>query len=207
MSKFPYKFLIISAIIFVTDQITKYAIWFTVQMKGAVSLYRQDIPFEWNYEPVRVLGDLFRFTHVQNTGAAFSFSIGTPIANRIFFSIFSLILIAVVFYMFNKAEKFVEKLCFAMIIGGAMGNTLDRFLLGSVTDFIDVDFPDVFMERWPIFNIADSSIVCAVIILLGWTLFFQKKEDIVEPLIEKKTEDKINPLVKTAIRGSSDDKS
>ena len=205
MSKFPYKFLIISVIIFMFDQITKYSIWFSVQTKGAVSLYRQNIPFEWNYEPIKVFGDLFRFTHVQNTGAAFSFSIGTPLANRIFFSIFSLILIAVVFYMFYKAEKYIEKLCFSMIIGGALGNTLDRFLLGSVTDFVDVDFPDVFMERWPIFNIADSSIVCAIIILLVWVLFFQKKEEI-DPMYIKENENKNNQVVKVAERGSTDDK-
>ena len=174
MRKFPYKFLIISAIVFILDQVTKYSIWFKIQGKEAVKDYINNIPFIWNVESIPVFGDLLRFTHVQNTGAAFSFSIGSDFTNRIFFSIFALILITFVFYMFYKAEHFLEKICFSMIIGGALGNTLDRFLLGSVTDFIDVDFPDIFMERWPIFNIADSSIVCAVIMLVVWTLFIEK---------------------------------
>jgi len=159
MRDFPYKYLLISAVVLLLDQLSKYAVW-------------HYMPF--GVRPV--WGDLFILTHVQNTAAAFSLSVGSPLFNRIFFTTVSIILIFIVFWFIKKADNVWERFSFALILGGAMGNTLDRIILGSVTDFLDFDFPDVIMERWPIFNLADSSIVCAVIILLVYTLFFANRK-------------------------------
>ena len=63
-----------------------------------------------------------------------------------------------------------------MILGGAIGNLTDRIIFGSVTDFIWCDFPDFIMQRWPIFNIADSSIVIAMILLFISTIFLKNVE-------------------------------
>jgi signal peptidase II len=52
---------------------------------------------------------------------------------------------------------------------------IDRVFIGSVTDFFDFAFIDFFMERWPVFNIADSSIVVAVTLLLYYTFFLEHK--------------------------------
>ena len=204
MRNFPYKFLIISAIIFVLDQVTKYAIWFNMQEPNAVSNYIKGIPFNWNYEPIRVFGDLVRLTHVQNSAAAFGFSIGNTITNRIFFSCTSLILVGVIFYMLKRSENLIEKISFSIIIGGAFGNILDRFLLGSVTDFLDVDFPDILMERWPIFNVADSSIVCGVILLMIWILFLERKKNEEKQPDGNKTKDQTLGI--TPERGTDDDR-
>jgi len=159
MRDFPYKYLLISAVVLCLDQLSKYAIW-------------HYMPF--GIRPV--WGELFMLTHVQNPAAAFSLSIGSPLVNRIFFSSVSVILIGIVFWFLRKADNAWERFSFALILGGALGNTMDRIILGSVTDFLDFDFPDVIMERWPIFNLADSSIVCAVIILLIYTLFFASRK-------------------------------
>ena len=74
-------------------------------------------------------------------------------------------------YPKNKLEIFY----FALILGGALGNLIDRIFIGSVTDFIWCDFPDIIMTRWPIFNIADSSIVIAMILMIASTLFHKDK--------------------------------
>jgi signal peptidase II len=171
MKQFPYKFLIITIIIILLDQVSKYFI-----MKH---LY---------YESIPVIGEFFRLTHVQNPGAAFSFDPGSTLKaaftiindpdafNKLFFSIISGILVLVIFFMLYKARSRWEKVAYAMIIGGAFGNTIDRIRLGSVTDFLDFMFFKFIMERWPIFNIADSSIVVAVAILGIYIIFFDKDE-------------------------------
>lgn len=159
MSKNPYHFLKISALIIIFDQISKFIV--------RHFMLNQSIP---------VVGDFFRLTHVQNPGAAFSLSFGSPFFNRIFFSVITFIMIFIIMFMLKKSKNILEKISFSLIIGGAVGNLIDRILLGSVTDFLDFDFPDFIMERWPIFNIADSAIVIAVILLLFYTIFLENKE-------------------------------
>ena len=124
---------------------------------------------------IEVIGNLFRLTHVQNTGAAFSLSFGSPLTNSIVFISISFIFLILLVYIMNKSNSKTELLAYSLVIGGAVGNLLDRIILGSVTDFLDVDFPDFIMHRWPIFNIADSAIVIAITILLIYYVFFEKK--------------------------------
>jgi signal peptidase II len=122
-----------------------------------------------------VLGEFFRMTHVQNFGAAFSLSFGSPFLNRIIFICISFVFLFFIYYILNKSNSKTEWFAYSLVIGGALGNLIDRILLGSVTDFLDFDFPDFIMHRWPIFNIADSSIVVAISILMVYYLFFEKK--------------------------------
>jgi len=114
-------------------------------------------------------------TFVRNTGAAFSFSFGNPLLNRILFIIISIIAIFFIIYLSIKSKNRIEIFSFALILGGAIGNLIDRILMGSVTDFIWCDFPDVIMTRWPVFNIADSSIVIAIVLMIASTLFQKEK--------------------------------
>ncbi|HOD55003.1 MAG TPA: signal peptidase II [Candidatus Cloacimonadota bacterium] len=152
------KYLWISLTIIILDQITKL-------------LVRIKMPDN----SIEVIGNLFRLTHVQNTGAAFSLSFGSPLTNRIVFISISFIFLILLVYIMNKSNSKTELLAYSLVIGGAVGNLLDRIILGSVTDFLDVDFPDFIMHRWPIFNIADSAIVIAITILLIYYVFFEKK--------------------------------
>jgi signal peptidase II len=115
----------------------------------------------------------FRLTYAQNTGAAFSIFYGkTDILTVV--SIFGiLILLAYVFLAykyFPYLNTRLNKIALGLILGGTMGNLIDRISLGYVRDFVDVG-------PWPIFNAADSSIVVGVIIFAFSILFATKSSE------------------------------
>lgn len=114
--------------------------------------------------PVPVLGDVARFTLVHNTGAAFGLFPGS----RGPFIVISILAIAVVLYLFLREayRSLNHRVLLGCILGGAIGNLIDRVRLGWVVDFIDVG---VGSARWPVFNIADSAVTLGVI-LLAWSL-------------------------------------
>ena len=74
-------------------------------------------------------------------------------------------------------KKKLELWAFTFILGGAIGNLIDRAMYGKVIDFIDCDFPDIIMTRWPIFNIADSFVTVGMVFLAIQYLFLEKKEN------------------------------
>jgi signal peptidase II len=145
-----FRFLWLAAIVILLDQAVK------ILVKLTLPLYESKVVFK----------DLILITHVQNTGAAFSISLGSPEFNRLFFIVMSIFAIAFVVYMIYRATTKLQLIGLSLVIGGAIGNLIDRILFGYVTDFIDVDFPDLIMQRWPVFNIADSSIVIAMCLLI-----------------------------------------
>ena len=161
-NKSPFRYLYISLVILMLDQASKYTVWLFMP-----------------HSSISVIGDLFRLTHIQNYGALFGFSPGSEIFNKIFFTSIAVLVIGALAVMLTKyAQSRVEKICFSMLIGGALGNALDRVTIGSVTDFLDFDFPDwvpFIDDRWPIFNIADSAMVCSVTILLVYMIFFEHR--------------------------------
>lgn len=138
-----------------------------------------------------ILGSLLRITFVENPGMAFGIDFG--VSSKIFLSIFSIAAsIGIVYYLYKvREEGRMLKISLAMILGGAIGNLIDRvfygilyeyapLFYGKVVDFIDVDFFDInFLgysyDRWPIFNIADMSVSIGVILLI---LFSSNKEEI-----------------------------
>lgn len=115
-------------------------------------------------DPVPVFGDFVRLTLVHNTGAAFGLFPGS----RLPFIIVSTVAIAVVLYLYTRdAYRGVpQRILLGCILGGAVGNLVDRVRLGWVVDFIDVG---VGGTRWPVFNVADSAVTVGVV-LLAWTL-------------------------------------
>lgn len=150
----------VSLIVIILDQVSKYVVRSSIEPGQIIKLSPK----------------LIWLTFVQNTGAAFSFSFGDPLLNRILFIIISFIATTFIIYLSIKSKNRLEILSFALILGGALGNLIDRIFIGSVTDFIWCDFPDIIMTRWPVFNIADSSIVIAIILMIASTLF-QKERD------------------------------
>ncbi|MCK4695008.1 MAG: signal peptidase II [Candidatus Cloacimonetes bacterium] len=154
-----YSYFWISLVLIFIDQLSKYFIRKFLDVG----------------EVIKVTKKLVWITNIQNTGAAFSFSFGSHLLNKIIFIIITIAAIVLIIYLFNKSKTKIEKVTFAMILGGALGNLIDRILLGSVTDFIWCDFPDVIMIRWPVFNIADSCIVIAIILMMVYTLFHRKE--------------------------------
>jgi len=116
------------------------------------------------YQPVEVFSWLnWRLAH--NPGAAFSLLAGAGGWQRWFFTVLaivvSVVLIAWLFRL-RRGERLVA-LALALVLGGAIGNVVDRLRHGYVVDFIDVHYAG---WHWPAFNVADSAIVCGIILLL-----------------------------------------
>jgi signal peptidase II len=118
-------------------------------------------------ESVPVIKDIFHITYVRNIGAAFGAFREAPEAFRtIFFLSMPPIAVALVLYLFRSVENTDRWQVFSlsMIFGGAIGNYIDRLRFGFVIDFLDVHYKQVW--SYPAFNVADSAIVCGVIILM-----------------------------------------
>jgi signal peptidase II len=127
-----------------------------------------------------VIGDFFRLTYIENPGMAFGIDLGA----KLYLSLFSIILtLGIILYLYRtRKESFVFRMSLALILGGAIGNLIDRTFYGvlfneaplfhgKVVDFFDVDFFDVnvlgySLSRWPVFNVADASVTIGIVILL-----------------------------------------
>jgi len=154
-----FLYLIISIVIITLDQITKYMI-------------RANLEYG---EILRITPKFIWITYVKNTGAAFSFSFGSVELNKVIFISVSIIASIMLVYLIKKTTSKLELISYSLILGGAVGNLIDRIFIGGVTDFIWCDFPDFIMRRWPVFNVADSSIVVAITLMIIFTLFFNKQ--------------------------------
>ena len=123
---------------------------------------------------IKVIGNFLRFTYAENRGAAFSILQN----QRWFFIVVTIVMLIVLAYIFFRTKNInkLSRLSIAMIAGGAIGNFIDRLMLGYVIDFIDVRFGSFY--NFPIFNIADSFVVCGTILMIFLILFnkFETKE-------------------------------
>ena len=149
------KYFIVSTVVIALDQFTKF------QTKKHMSLH----------DSVAVFGDFLKFTYIENPGMAFGIQIG----NKTLFTIFSILASIVVFvYLIRtRGDQVFVKLALSLILGGAIGNLIDRVLYGAVVDFIDVGIGQM---RWPVFNIADSAVTVGMVILVGIILFEPKEQ-------------------------------
>lgn len=176
------RVLFVSFFIVLVDQVTK------LLVKGF------SIPFlHFNYsgmyegEKIPVIGNFFRITFIENPGMAFGFDPGLNF--KLWISIFSLVAsVGLIIYIYIvRNQRFSVRLALAFILGGAVGNLIDRMfygifygyapmLYGRVVDFLDVDFFNFSLfgrnyDRWPIFNIADAAVTIGVLILI---IFYKK---------------------------------
>jgi signal peptidase II len=120
------------------------------------------------HHSISVVDGLFSLTYVRNTGAAFGIFAGSHQAFRLpFLVIVSIIAIGVIVVMLRRLHEKETGLitALAFILGGAIGNLIDRILYGEVVDFLDFYWSNY---HWPAFNLADSFITIGVAI----TLFF-----------------------------------
>ncbi|WP_371830437.1 signal peptidase II [Antrihabitans cavernicola] len=116
--------------------------------------------------PIRIIGDVVTLKLIRNPGAAFSMATGMT-------WLLSLVAVGVVIGVVRFGRK-LRSLWWAiglgMVLGGALGNLIDRFfrapgpMQGHVVDFVSVGW-------WPVFNVADSGIVCGAVLLVALTLF------------------------------------
>lgn len=144
--------ILIIIFIAVFDQLTKFFVQSKIEL----------------YEMRPVVDKFFYITHVTNKGAAWSiFQNG-----RYFFIVLTTIISAVMFYVLFKVDDRLLKYSLSFILGGAIGNLIDRILRGKVTDFLEFHFGNY---QFPTFNIADCFIVIGSF-LLGYYLLFVYKE-------------------------------
>ena len=131
-----------------------------------VTKYYADIMIE-PFRPV-VLTPFFRLVNVENTGAAFSMfsDMGSG-----FFVTVAALAIALIVYLLVKSNE--NPVALALILGGAIGNLVDRLMLGHVRDFLDFHIGD---SHWPAFNIADSALTVGLAIMLITTFMPSSKE-------------------------------
>ena len=114
-----------------------------------------------------VIPGVVHLTHVQNTGAAFGLFQGqTPLLVG---AALLALLLAVIFRKELAKESAVFRTGYALGLAGAVGNLIDRLVWGWVTDFID-------LRVWPVFNLADTSIVLSAIVI-GWAILSQTDPD------------------------------
>ncbi len=131
------------------------------------SLIRQNIALGDEIYPIAFLAPFFRFTFWHNTGAAWGIFQNANIPLLILSSIISVFII----WYFHKAldEPLIYRISLGLLLGGAIGNIIDRIQLGYVTDFIAVG-------RFPVFNVADSCVTIGVILMLLGLLIQEHKE-------------------------------
>lgn len=107
--------------------------------------------------------NFFNLVHVWNYGAAFSFLADAGGWQRFFFGGIALLVSAWLICMLRKPLATLDRLGYAMVLGGALGNGLDRGVRGYVVDFLDFH---AFGWHWPAFNVADIGIVCGAALLV-----------------------------------------
>jgi signal peptidase II len=123
------------------------------------------------YKTIPIAGDLIMLRHVRNTAIAFGLGQTLPEEiKQILFLLLPIIVIVflIVFIFRAKDLEPVQRWTLCAIVGGGVGNIIDRiFRPMGVVDFIDVKFFGIFgLERWPTFNVADSTIVVGICILI-----------------------------------------
>jgi len=151
----------IMMLVLVLDQLSKSLVRLYMDMHQSIPLLKD------------LFGDTFMLIHVQNTGAAFSLGFNNDLINRIFFITVTIFALGFIVYLLRRSQHRIQVVSFGFVLGGALGNLVDRIIYGGVTDFFSVDFPDFIMQRFPIFNVADSSIFIGVCLLVIDMLFIK----------------------------------
>jgi len=127
------------------------------------------------HESIPIVADFFSLTYIRNPGAAFGLLAGSSNTFRMVFfgltSVFALGLLGTILVRMPERD-WMGRLSVAAILGGAIGNLIDRMRYGEVIDFLDVY---VGTHHWPAFNVADSAITVGVIFLIIH-FSFEKKE-------------------------------
>ena len=146
---------LLAVAVFSVDQLTKY--WVSTELA---------IGQAWM--PLALLENVVVIRHVRNSGAAFGMF---PAAGNLFLLVAVLVVLGIIRYYYSRAHTAAPwvRISLGLMLGGALGNMIDRFRFGFVVDFIDLGW-------WPVFNVADSSIVVGVTMLAVYMAFFQSRE-------------------------------
>jgi signal peptidase II len=154
-----WKWLALSAVIAMADQWTKQLVTEHFLLFESINVFPG-----------------FNLTLLYNEGAAFSFLSDAGGMQRWFFIVVTLIVSAFLLYeMFRQDNKSQSEMAgFSLVLGGAIGNLIDRVMHGYVVDFLDVYYQS---HHWPAFNIADSAITTGVVFLLYNYIYRTERKD------------------------------
>ena len=155
-----FAWISVAVLVIAADQATKWAIIEWVPLYGKVPI-----------------NSFLNLTHQQNSGAAFSFLAGASGWQRWFFVVLASVVSAVIvawLWRIRREGPIVLTAGLSLVLGGAIGNLIDRARLGYVTDFIQVWFGN---WAFPSFNVADSAITVGAALLIIDALFLQKRSN------------------------------
>jgi signal peptidase II len=148
-----------AALVVLVDQLSKY---FVLAWLGEGQ--------SWEIAPW--LAPVFRFTHVTNTGAAFGLFREW---GDFFVIVAAIVIVVIIFYYRHLPDgQLLMRVALGLQLGGAVGNLVDRLRQGFVVDFIDLNFWP--LHEWPVFNLADSSIVAGVVLLALLMIWEERRE-------------------------------
>jgi len=151
------KLLVIAGSICILDQVSK-----------ALVVAAIDV-----YDTIAVIPGFFNLTHIYNPGGAFGFLARSPSEMRhLFFLGASFAAMGLILLLYAKTPPHQRLLewALALILGGAIGNIIDRIRIGKVIDFLDVYIKDL---HWPAFNVADSAITIGICLFIYHLIFIE----------------------------------
>ncbi len=143
--------LVYAALVVVFDQVSKYLVRHNLDLHAILP----------------VVGDYFRLTYVENRGIVFGIKVGGALPLFTVLSIAATILILYYFYR-ERANHLGIRISLALVLGGAIGNLIDRIVFGQVVDFLDFGLGKY---RFFVFNVADSAVTVGVVLFLLLTTF------------------------------------
>ncbi|MBN2108364.1 MAG: signal peptidase II [Deltaproteobacteria bacterium] len=161
---------LIAAAVIALDQFTKYLICANLGLYGRIE----------------VLPGFLDIIHIRNSGVAFGFlkGFGTQYKTLSLIGVAAVAVFLLGFLISQlRRDQKLQAFSLALILGGAIGNIIDRFRLGEVVDFVDAHWQD--MYHWPAFNVADMAISIGIVLLLADELLLRKK-----PALQKKADHK-----------------
>ena len=193
------RVLFLTLFIVISDQVTKLLV-----KGGSIPFLHLKVEGMQYGQSINVIGDFFKITFVENPGIAFGIDVNNT--SKLLLSIFSLLASIGIFYYLWKSryQKLIVRLALAFVLGGAIGNLIDRTFYGmfygyapifdgKVVDFFNFDFFDFTIfgrtfDRFPIFNIADSCITIGVALLI---LFYRPHAELETTTISSPVPDSI----------------
>jgi signal peptidase II len=150
--------IIVVALVVLLDQVSKYIIIKNVEIN----------------EMIQVINKFFYITHYKNPGAAWGM---LKNGTLLFLIVIPVIAIVLLFVMMKNKHSFL-RFSLSLVLGGAIGNYIDRIVIGRVTDFL---LFYIGSYPFPIFNVADIAITCGTILLAIYLLFIYKEPKSTEP--------------------------
>ena len=143
------KTFLIAFLIIIIDQISKFLIRNNIDLNSSIS----------------IINNVFHLTYISNTGSVFGLLKNVAFINIILIVVSFIVIGVLTYYILKLKDEKSLPIALGLILGGTIGNLIDRIFFGHVIDFLD-------FRIWPIFNVADSAITISIIFLV---FYFWKK--------------------------------